>query len=159
MKFLFTIFIFFSPLAYTEEFSLFCEGKREFRGFIGNELNIVDFESVLIKIKRDTMEYIGINSGRKYIFRNAEYTAPKRPPHEDIEIKENYELTLQDIKASQTITDIGNSKDSRISLMNVNIDRLTGKLSEIETISNKKTLKKETINNFQAMCKKEDQSF
>ena len=152
MKFLFTIFIFFSPLAYTEEFSLFCEGKREFRGFIGNELNIVDFESVLIKIKRDTMEYIGINSGRKYIFRNAEYTAPKRPPHEDIEIKENYELTLQDIKASQTITDIGNSKDSRISLMNVNIDRLTGKLSEMESVSNKKTRKKETMNNFQAMC-------
>jgi len=36
---------------------------------------------------------------------------------------------------------------------------LTGKLSEIETIINKKTLKKETINNFQAMCKKEDRSF
>ena len=159
MKFLFTIFILFSPLGYTEEFSLFCEGKREFRSFIGNELNIEDFESVLIKIKRDTMEYIGINSGRKYIFRNTEYTAPKRPPHEDIEIKENYELTFQDIKASQTITDIGNSKYSRISLMNVHIDRLTGKLSEMESVSNKKTLKKETINNFQAMCKKEDRSF
>jgi hypothetical protein len=159
MKFLFTFLIFFSSLAYTEEFTLFCEGKREYRSFIGNKLNIIDFESVLLKIKKNSMEYIGINSGRSYIFRNSEYTVPKRPPHENIRIKENYELTLQDIKASQTITDIGNSQDSIISYMYVNINRLSGKLTEMESLSNKKTRKKETINNFQAMCKKEDRTF
>ena len=155
MKFLFTIFILFSTLAHAEEFSFFCEGKREFRSFKDNKLNFVTSESVLLKIKKDSMEYIGINSGRKYIFRNTEYTATKRPPHEDIKIKENYELTLKNINASQIITDIGNSMDSQISLMNVNINHLSGKLTEIENVSNKKTGEKKSVHNFQAICKKE----
>ena len=159
MKFFFSFIILFSPLAYTEEFSLFCEGKRDFRTFNGNEMNIVDFESVLLKIKKDSMEYIGINSGRSYIFRNSEYTAPKRPPHEDIKVIENFELTPQTIKASQTITDSGNNKDSSISLIKVSIDLLTGKLYEVESISNKKTLKKSLSNSFDAQCKKEDRLY
>ena len=159
MKFFFTFIILFSPLAYTEEFHLFCEGQRDFRTFNGNEMNIVDFESVLLKIKKDSMEYIGINSGRSYIFSNSEYIAPKRPPHEDIKVKENFELTPQAIRASQTITDSGNSKDSSISLIKVSIDRLTGKLYEIESISNKKTLKKSVRNSFEALCKKEDRLY
>ena len=40
------------------------------------------------------MEYIGINSGRRLFFQQSEYTAPKRPPHEDIKIKEQYELHI-----------------------------------------------------------------
>ncbi len=159
MKFFFSFIILLSPLAYTEEFSLFCEGKRDFRTFNGNEMNIVDFESVLLKIKKDSMEYIGINSGRSYIFRNSEYTAPKRPPHEDIKVIENFELTPQTIKASQTITDSGNNKDSSISLIKVSIDLLTGKLYEVESISNKKTLKKSLSNSFDAQCKKEDRLY
>ena len=159
MKFFFTFIILFSPLAYTEEFHLFCEGQRDFRTFNGNEMNIVDFESVLLKIKKDSMEYIGINSGRNYVFSNKEYTAPKRPPHEDIKIKTLYEFTPKTIKASQIITDIGNSEESSISQFSLNINLLTGKLTEIESISNKKTLQKSINNNFQATCKKEDRSY
>lgn len=155
MKFFYIFIILFSQLGHTEEFSLFCEGKRDFRTFNGNAMNIVDFESVLLKIKKDSMEYIGINSGRSYIFSNSEYIAPKRPPHEDIKVKENFELTPQAIKASQTITDSGNSKNSSISLIKVSIDRLTGKFYEIESVSNKKTFKKSVRNSFDAQCKKE----
>ena len=105
------------------------------------------------------MEYIGVNSGRSYVFSNKEYTAPKRPPHEDIQIKEQYEFTPKIIKASQIISDNGNSEESSISRFSLNIDRLTGKLSEIESISNKKTLQKSMSNNFQALCKREDRSY
>ena len=105
------------------------------------------------------MEYLGVNSGRSYVFSNKEYTAPKRPPHEDIKIKEQYELTPKTIKASQVITDTGNSEESSISRFILNIDRLTGKLKEIESISNKKTLQKSISNNFQAICKREDKLY
>tara|TARA_B100000767_G_scaffold57715_1_gene53522 strand:- start:634 stop:1113 length:480 start_codon:yes stop_codon:yes gene_type:complete len=159
MKFFYIFIILFSQLGHTEEFSLFCEGKRDFRTFNGNAMNIVDFESVLLKIKKDSMEYIGINSGRSYVFSNKEYTAPKRPPHEDIKIKTLYEFTPKTIKASQIITDIGNSEESSISQFSLNINLLTGKLTEIESISNKKTLQKSINNNFQATCKKEDRSY
>ena len=159
MKIFFAFFILFSPLAYTEEFSLFCEGKRDFKTFNRNEINIIDSESVLLKIKKDSMQYIGINSGRSYIFKDSQYTAPKIPPHEDIKVNENFELTPQAIKASQTITDSGNSKDSNISLIKISIDRLTGKLYEIESVSNKKTLKNSVRNIFKAQCKKENRLY
>jgi hypothetical protein len=149
----------FCSFAYGEEFTMICEGERTVRSFSNSELNDLDFESVLLKIKKNSMEYIGLNSGRSYVFSNKVYTAPKRPPHEDIKIKVLYEFTQKTIKASQIITDIGNSEESSISRFSLNIDRLTGKLSEIESISNKKTLQKSISNNFQAICKREDKLY
>jgi len=159
MKF-FTIFLMFFPLSIlAEEFNLFCEGNRESRSFDERKINILEFESVLLKIKNESLEYIGINSGRRYLFTNKVYTAPKRPPHEDIQIAEHYELTSSDIKASQKISDIGNSTDSSLSYFDLKIDRLTGRLYETESISNKKTLKKYSTNNYQAVCKIDNRSF
>ena len=149
----------FCSFVYGEEFTMICEGERTVSSFSNSELNDLDFESVLLKIKKNSMEYIGVNSGRSYVFSNKEYTAPKRPPHEDIKIKEQYELTPKTIKASQVITDTGNSEESSISRFILNIDRLTGKLKEIESISNKKTLQKSISNNFQAICKREDKLY
>ena len=149
----------FCSFVYGEEFTMICEGERTVSSFSNSELNDLDFESVLLKIKKNSMEYIGVNSGRSYVFSNKEYTAPKRPPHEDIQIKEQYEFTPKIIKASQIISDIGNSEESSISRFSLNIDRLTGKLSEIESIINKKTLQKSISNNFQAICKREDKLY
>ena len=149
----------FCSFAYGEEFTMICEGERTVRSFSSNELSDLDFESVLLKIKKKSMEYIGVNSGRSYVFSNKEYTAPKRPPHEDIKIKTLYEFTPKTIKASQIITDIGNSEESSISQFSLNINLLTGNFSEIESISNKKTLQKSMSNNFQALCKREDRSY
>ena len=159
MKFFYIFIILFSQLGHTEEFSLFCEGKRDFRTFNGNAMNIVDFESVLLKIKKDSMEYIGIDSGRSYVFSNKEYTAPKRPPHEDIKIKTLYEFTPKTIKASQIIADTGDTKESSINLFSLDVNLLTGELSESEIIRNKKTNVKSMSNNFQALCKREDRSY
>ena len=159
MKFFFIVTLLFSTFSYAEEFSLICEGERGFHSFNGKKINVIDFESVLLKIKNDSMEYIGINSGRRYIFRNKEYTAPKKPPHEDIKIKELYEITSQNIKASQIITDTGNSKDSSITLIDLNIDLLSGKFHELESISNKNTSKESIRSDFQGSCKKEDRSY
>jgi len=157
---IFCIFtLLFCSFAYGEEFTMICEGERTVRSFSSKELNDLDFETVLLKIKKNSMEYIGVNSGRSYVFSNKEYTAPKRPPHEDIQIKEQYEFTPKIIKASQIISDNGNSEESSISRFSLNIDRLTGKLSEIESISNKKTLQKSISNNFQAICKREDKLY
>ena len=149
----------FCSFAYGEEFTMICEGERTVRSLSNSELNDLDFESVLLKIKKNSMEYIGLNSGRSYVFSNKEYTAPKRPPHEDIKITEQYEYTTKTIKASQIITDIGNSEESSISRFSLSINRLTGNFSEIEIISNKKTLQKSMSNNFQALCKREDRSY
>ena len=151
--------ILFCSFAYGEEFTMICEGERTVRSFSNSELNDLDFESVLLKIKKNSMEYIGLNSGRSYVFSNKEYTAPKRPPHEDIKIKVLYEFTQKTIKASQIITDIGNSEESSISRFSLSINRLTGNLSEIENVSNKKTLQKSISNNFQAICEREDKLY
>ena len=151
--------MFFCSFAYGEEFTLICEGERTVRSFSSNELNDLDFESVILKIKKNSMEYIGVHSRRSYVLSNKEYTAPKRPPHEDIKIIEQYEFTPKIIKASQVITDTGNSEESSISRFSLSINRLTGNLSEIESISNKKTLQKSMSNNFQALCKREDRSY
>ena len=150
--------MFFCSFAYGDEFTLICEGERTVRSFSSNELNDLDFESVILKIKKNSMEYIGVHSGRSYVLSNKEYTAPKRPPHEDIKIIEQYEFTPKIIKASQVITDTGNSEESSISRFSLSINRLTGNFSEIESISNKKTLQKSMSNNFQALCKREDRS-
>lgn len=159
MKF-FTIFLMLFPLTIlAEEFNLICEGNRESKNLEHKKINILEFESVLLKIKDESLEYIGINSGRRYLFTNKVYTAPKRPPHEDIEIAEHYKLTSSSIKASQKISDFGNSKESTLSYFDLNINRLTGKLYETESISNKKTLKKYTSNNYRAHCKKDDRTF
>jgi len=159
MKIFFIFTVLFSSFSYSEEFTLVCEGERNVRSFIGKGLNDIHFEPVILKVKKDSMEYIGVNSGRRYSFNNKEYTASKRPPHEDIKIQEYYEITPKIIKASQIITDTGNSEESSISRISLNIDRLTGKLNEIESISNKKTLVKTTSNDFQAYCKIEDNSY
>ena len=105
------------------------------------------------------MDYIGLNSGRSYFLSNREYTAPKRPPHEDIKITEQYEYSPKTIKASQTIADSGNSEGSSISLFSLDINLMTGKLKEKEIISFKKTNVKSVNNNFQALCKREDRSY
>ena len=76
--------MFFCSLASSEDFNLICEGERKVHNLSGKEFNVTNFESVLLKINNNSMEYIGVNSGRSYFFSNREYTAPKWPPHEDI---------------------------------------------------------------------------
>ena len=105
------------------------------------------------------MEYIGVNSGRSYFFRNKEYTAPKRPPHEDIKITEQYQYTPKTIKASQIIADTGDSEESSENLFSLDINLLTGELDETEIIRNKKTNVESMSNNFQALCKREDRTY
>jgi hypothetical protein len=112
--------------------------------------------SVLLKINNNAMEYIGVNSGRSYFFSNREYKAPKRPPHEDIKITEQYQYTPKAIKASQMIADTGDSEESSINLFSLDINLLTGELNETEIIRNKKTNVKSMSNNFQALCKREE---
>ena len=160
MRFIIILLFIFPPkLIFAEDFTLFCEGMREFRGLKGKVFTIKEFESVLLKISNNSMEYIGVNSGRSYFFSNREYTAPKRPPHEDIEIIEQYEYSLKTIKASQTIADSGNSEESSISLFSLDVNLLTGELNETEIIRNKQTNVKSMSNNFQALCKREDRSY
>jgi len=159
MKIFFLLSMFFYSFAYSEDFNLICEGEREVHNLSGKEFNVTDFESVLLKINNNSMEYIGVNSGRSFFFSNREYSAPKRPPHEDIKITEHYEYTPKTIKASQTIADTGDSEESSISLFSLDINLMTGKLKEKEIISFKKTNVKSVNNNFQALCKREDRSY
>ena len=149
----------FCSFAFSEDFNLICEGERKVRNLSGKEFDVTNFESVLLKINNNAMEYIGVNSGRSYFFRNKEYTASKRPPHEDIKITEQYQYTPKKIKASQTIADSGNSEESSISLFSLDVNLLTGELNETEIIHNKKTNVKSMSNNFQALCKREDRSY
>ena len=148
--------MFFCSFAYSEDFNLICEGEREVHNLMGTEFNVTNSESVLLKINNNAMEYIGVNSGRSYFFSNREYTAPKRPPHEDIKITEQFEYTTKKIKASLTIADTGNSKESSINLFSLDVNLLTGELNETEIIRNKQTNVKSMSNNFQALCKRED---
>ena len=150
--------MFFCSLAFSEDFNLICEGERKVSSLSGKKFNVTNFESVLLKINNNAMEYIGVNSGRSYFFRNKEYTASKRPPHEDIKITEQYEYSPKTIKASQTIADSGNSEESSISLFSLDVNLLTGELNETEIIRNKQTNVKSMSNNFQALCKREDRS-
>ena len=85
--------MFFYSFAYSEDFNLICEGERKVHNLSGKEFNVTDFESVLLKINNNSMEYIGVNSGRSFFFSNREYSAPKRPPHEDITVSYTH-LTL-----------------------------------------------------------------
>ena len=159
MKILLILPIFFCSLAFCEDFNLICEGERKVRNLSSKEFNVTNFESVLLKINKNSMDYIGLNSGRSYFLSNREYTAPKRPPHEDIKITEQYEYSPKTIKASQTIADSGNSEGSSISLFSLNVNLLTGELNETEIIRNKQTNVKSMSNNFQALCKREDRSY
>ena len=159
MKILLLLPIFFCSLAFSEDFNLICEGERKVRNLSSKEFNVTNFESVLLKINKNSMDYIGLNSGRSYFLSNREYTAPKRPPHEDIKITEQYEYSPKTIKASQTIADSGNSEESSISLFSLDVNLLTGELNETEIIRNKKTNVKSMSNKFQAICKREDRSY
>ena len=149
----------FCSFAFSEDFNLICEGEREVHNLSGKEFNVTDFESVLLKINNNSMEYIGVNSGRSYFFSNREYTAPKKPPHEDIKITEQYQYTPKTIKASQIIADTGDSEESSENLFSLDINLLTGELDETEIIRNKKTNVESMSNNFQALCKREDRSY
>ena len=151
--------MFFCSLASSEDFNLICEGERKVRNLSGKEFNVTNFESVLLKINNNTMEYIGVNSGRSYFFSNREYTAPKKPPHEDIKITEQYQYTSKTIKASQMIADTGDSEESSINLFNLSINLLSGELNETEIIRNKQTNVKSMSNSFQALCKRENRSY
>ena len=151
--------MFFCSIGFSQDFNLICEGERIVRNFSGKEFNITNFESVLLKINNNAMEYIGVNSGRSYFFSNREYTSPKWPPHEDIKIKEQYQYTPKTIKASQMITDTGDSEESSINLLSLDVNLLTGDLNEMEIIRNKKTNVKSISNNFQATCKREDRVY
>ena len=159
MKILLLLPIFFCSLAFSEDFNLICEGERKVRNLSSKEFNVTNFESVLLKINKNSMDYIGLNSGRSYFLSNREYTAPKRPPHEDIKITEQYEYSPKTIKASQTIADSGNSEESSISLFSLDVNLLTGELNEMEIIRNIQTNVKSMSNNFQALCKREDRSY
>ena len=158
MKVLLLLPMFFCSLVFSEDFNLICEGERKVSNLSGKKFTITDFESVLLKITNNAMEYIGVNSGRSYFFSNREYTAPKRPPHEDIKITEQYQHTPNIIKASQTIADMGDSDESSINLFSLEINLLTSELNETEIIRNKKTNVKSISNNFKALCKREDRS-
>jgi hypothetical protein len=159
MKILLILPIFFCSLAFSEDFNLICEGERKVRNLSSKEFNVTNFESILLKINKNSMDYIGLNSGRSYFLSNREYTAPKRPPHEDIKITEQYEYSPKTIRASQTIADSGNSEESSISLFSLDVNLLTGELNETEIIRNKQTNVKSMSNNFQALCKREDRSY
>ena len=159
MKILLILPIFFCSIAFSEDFNLICEGERKVRNLSGKEFNVTNFESVLLKINNNTMEYIGVNSGRSYFFSNREYTAPKKPPHEDIKISEQYQYTSKTIKASQMIADTGDSEESSINLFSLDVNLLTGELNETEIVRNKQTNVKSMSNNFQALCKREGRSF
>ena len=159
MKILLILPIFFCSLAFSEDFNLICEGERKVRNLSSKEFNVTNFESVLLKINKNSMDYIGLNSGRGYFLSNREYTAPKRPPHEDIKITEQYEYSPKTIKASQMISDTGDSEESSISLFSLDVNLLTGELNETEIIRNKQTNVKSMSNNFQALCKREDRSY
>ena len=159
MKVLLLLPMFFCSLVFSEDFNLICEGERKVRNLSGKEFNVTSFESVLLKINKNRIEYIGVNSGRSYFLSNREYTAPKRPPHEDIKITEQYVYSPKTIKASQTIADSGNSEESSISLFSLDVNLLTGELNETEITRNKKTNVKSMSNNFQALCKREDRSY
>ena len=151
--------MFFCSLALSEDFNLICEGERKVRYLSGKGFNVTNFESILLKINNNAMVYIGVNSGRSYLFSNREYTAPKRPPHEDIKITERYQYTPKTIKASQMIADTGDSKESNINLLSLDVNLLTGELTETEIIRNKKTNVKSMSNNFQALCIREDRLY
>ena len=144
--------MFFYSFAYSEDFNLICEGERKVHNLSGKEFNVTDFESVLLKINNNSMEYIGVNSGRSYFFSNREYTSSKRPPHEDIKITEQYQYTPKTIKASQIIADTGDSEESSINIFSLDVNLLTGELNETEITRNKKTNVKSMSNNFQALC-------
>jgi hypothetical protein len=159
MKILLILPIFFCSLAFSEDFNLICEGERKVRNLSSKEFNVTNFESVLLKINKNSMDYIGLNSGRSYFLSNREYTAPKRPPHEDIKITEQYEYSPKTIRPSQTIADSGNSEESSISLFSLDVNLLTGELNETEIIRNKQTNVKSMNNNFQALCKREDRLY
>ena len=159
MKILLILPLFFCSLAFSEDFNLICEGERKVRNLSGKKFNVTNFESVLLKINNNSMEYIGVNSGRSYFFSNREYKASKRPPHEDIKITEQYQYTLKTIKASQMIADIGDSEESSINLFSLDVDLLTGEVNEKEITRNKTTNVKSMSNNFQAICKREDRSY
>ena len=159
MKILLILPIFFCSLAFSEDFNLICEGERKVRNLSSKEFNVTNFESVLLKINKNSMDYIGLNSGRSYFLSNREYTAPKRPPHEDIKITEHYEYTPKTIKASQIIADTGDSEESTINIFSLDVNLLTGELNETEITRNKKTNVKSLSNNFQALCKREDRSY
>jgi hypothetical protein len=149
----------FCSFAFSEDFNLICEGERKVRNLSGKEFDVTNFESVLLKINNNSMEYIGVNSGRSYFLSNREYTSPKRPPHEDIKITEQYKYTPKTIKASQMITDTGDSEESSVNLFSLNVNLLSGELNETEIIHNKKTNVKSMSNNFQALCKREDRTY
>ena len=151
--------MFFCSLASSEDFNLICEGERKVHNLSGKEFNVTNFESVLLKVNNNTIEYIGVNSGRSYFFSNREYTAPKKPPHEDIKITEQYQFTSKTIKASQIIADTGDSEESTINIFSLDVNLLTGELNETEITRNKKTNVKSLSNNFQALCKREDRSY
>ena len=159
MKILLIFPMFFCSLAFSEDFNLICEGERKVSSLSGKKFNVTNFESVLLKINNNAMEYIGVNSGSSYFFRNKEYTASKRPPHEDIKITEQYQYTPKAIKASQMIADTGDSEESSINLFSLDVNLLTGALNETEIIRNKKTNVKSMNNNFKALCKREKRSY
>ena len=138
--------------AETEEFLMLCNGERKFINLKEKGLSVIESESILLMIKKNSLKYIGLNSGRVLTFSNKEYSSTKRPPHEDIKITEKYKYTPKIIKASLKIADYGNSAQSSINFFSLDVNLLTGELNETEFIRNKKTNLKSMSNNFQALC-------
>ena len=150
------LLLFFTPsilFAEPEESLILCNGERKFRNLEEKGLSVIESESVLLIIKKNSLKYIGLNSGRVLTFSNKEYSSTKRPPHEDIKVTEQYQYTPKTIKASLMISDNGDSEESSINLFDLDVNLLTGELNETEIIRNKKTNLKSMSNNFQALCK------
>ena len=57
------------------------------------------------------------------------------------------------------IADTGDSEESSINLLSLDVNLLTGELNETEIIRNKQTNVKSMSNNFKALCKREDRSY
>lgn len=51
--------MFFPPVVFAEYFSLICEERDEFRNLKAEEIYIIEFESVLIQIKKSQWNTLG----------------------------------------------------------------------------------------------------
>lgn len=59
MRFIFILSMFFPPVVFAEYFSLICEERDEFRNLKAEEIYIIEFESVLIQIKKSQWNTLG----------------------------------------------------------------------------------------------------
>ena len=70
--------MFFCSLAFSEDFNLICEGERKVRNLSSKEFNVTNFESVLLKINKNSMELYWTQFWKKLFFKQSGiYSAQK----------------------------------------------------------------------------------